>query len=238
MKLAISSTACMGKTTLVNDFIKEWPEYKKVSNSCQSIIKEKNLNINKNGDENSQRIIRDVYIDNSQMYSRKDNTIYDRSILDNLAYSMWLNYYGKVSDDFIKESIEITSQTLKTFDIIFFIPMSPSYPVNFVESNSIDIDEKYREEIDNIFKAIIADYRKTNRCIFPARDCPAVIEVFGTEKERIELMKLYITKDGNAYGEKDSLIVNPYGHNPLIADPEPEQLPGIIGNGIAAEIYE
>jgi hypothetical protein len=42
--------------------------------------------------------------------------------------------------------------------------------------------------------------------VFPASDCPAIIEIFGNQEERIKMTELYLTESGKPYGEDQSLI--------------------------------
>lgn len=41
MRIAISDSACQGKTTLINDIIKEWPMYKRSAEMYRKIIRKK-----------------------------------------------------------------------------------------------------------------------------------------------------------------------------------------------------
>jgi hypothetical protein len=217
MKICISGSACVGKSTLINDFLQTWPMYKKADNSYREKAKADPLvKLNKDGDENGQTIIRDSLIDQVQSYSKKDNVIFDRCILDNFVYSLWLNAKGKVTDDYISKQIPILSETLKLYDIIFFIPLLKQYDIPIVPdpSGQRELDPIFREEIDNIFKAVLTDYNKQKgKVFFPKEESPAVIEIFGSREERIEMIKLYVNKEGGAYGEDDSLIINPFDNS-------------------------
>ena len=66
MRIAISGSACQGKTTLVNDFIKNWPSYKKSNESYRKVIKEDKLKINKQVNQESQWKILNCLIDDIQ----------------------------------------------------------------------------------------------------------------------------------------------------------------------------
>ena len=210
-RIGITSAQNMGKTTLINDMIKQWPNFKAAGNSYREKAKQdKSVKLNKEGSEESQIIIRDALIDDLQQYDRKkDNVIHDRTLIDNLVYSMWLNANGKVSDLFIEQQVPIIKQALTYYDIIFFIPMMANYNIPIVPSvdGQRELDPVFREEIDNIFKAVLMDYwRKDGRTFFPNEDCPALIEVWGTREERIQMIKLYINEKGSFYGEEDSLL--------------------------------
>ena len=84
-----------------------------------------------------------------------------------------------------------------------------------VENGTRSVDLTFREEIDNIFKAFCDSYHKHDKKIFDPNDSPAVIEIFGSQQERIKMVEFYVNEDGNMYGEDDSLI-----HIPPELDPE------------------
>ena len=209
MKIAISSTSNMGKTTLIGDFLKEWPMYKLADNSYRDMLKAgKKINLNQEGDEASQTLIRDAFIDQAQKHSKDEFVIYDRCIFDNISYSLWLNSQGKVSDDYIKEQIPVIRESLKMYDIIFFIPILKNYDIPVVPSGdgTRDLDPVFRSEIDTIMKSLQKQYHVGKRVFFPKEDCPALVECWGTREQRIEMLKLYINKNGKVYGEEDTLI--------------------------------
>ena len=107
MKISVSGCQCIGKSTFINDFLNEWRMYKKSSHSYRQIIKEKNLTINKEGTEEAQKIILNALVDEITENKDGKNVIFDRCVLDNLVYTLWLNSKNKVSDEFVKTSIKI-----------------------------------------------------------------------------------------------------------------------------------
>ncbi len=67
----------------------------------------------------------------------------------------------------------------------------------------------FNSEIDNFFKGINSMYYEKNEYIFPfssEQGVPALIEIFGSREERVEIAKLYIDPDGNNFDENESLI--------------------------------
>jgi predicted ATPase len=206
MKIAVCGTSCVGKSTYIKDFCNEWTNYETPSNTYRDLIKSKNLNHSSNGDENSQREILNCLIDQATQFTKKENVIFDRCVLDNMAYTSWLFLKDKVSEKFLDETRVLVRETLKLYDIIFFIPLTKVSPVEMTESEQRDNDPVYREEIDNIFKTFVASYHKSEGKIFPSEDCPAVIEIFGSPKERVQMTKLYLTEQGTPYGENESLL--------------------------------
>lgn len=206
MKIAVVGTQCIGKSTFIKDFLNKWSMYSTPTKTYRDIVKEKNISINKLGSEESQQIILDFLVDQATQYSKSDNVIFDRCVLDNLAYSSWLHLNDKVSEKFLDTSRIIVRESLKLFDIIFFLPITKTSPVALVEDGVRDTDPIYREEIDNIFKAFYQSYLQADGRVFPKDETPAFIEIFGNQVERIALTSLYLTDLGIAYGEKESLL--------------------------------
>ena len=207
MKIAVSGTQCIGKSTFAKDFLSNWSMYKKPDRTYRDIIREKNLP-NMNGTEESQRIIRDAVAD-EVMNAKGKYILFDRCIWDNLVYTLWLNSKDRVSDKFVKESIDITRETLGFFDIIFFLPITQHSPVKIVKSEQREVDPNYRNEVDMLFKSLMGAYTKQSQVYYPFKSelgCPGIIEIFGTPTERIQLAKMYITENGEIYGEDETLL--------------------------------
>jgi predicted ATPase len=207
MKIAVSGTHNTGKTTYIADFIKKWPMYETCDTSYRDLIKSEKLKHSKDGTEETQKIILDYLVEQAIQSSKKDFAILDRCVLDNLAYSTWLNLKGLVSDKFLDQSRILVRETLKMFDVIFFTPLTRVSEIPLENNEVRDLDPVYREEIDNIFKAFTESYHRGDGRIFPKGDSPPIIEIFGSPEERIKLTEFYIREDGKCFGEEESLII-------------------------------
>jgi predicted ATPase len=206
MKIAVSGAQCVGKSTYIKDFLKKWPMYTTPDTSYRDLIKEKNLPHSADGNEESQKLILDYLIDQAQKYDKQDNVIFDRCVLDNLAYSSWLNLNGKVSDKFLDESRIIIREMMSMFDIVFLIPLTKVSPVNIEDDGLRNADPVFREEMDNIFKVFMQSYHQGDGRVFPINDSAPIIEIYGNPEERIMLTSLYVNEEGKHYGEEESLI--------------------------------
>ena len=131
MRIAICSTACNGKTTLINEFLRKWPMYKTPEKTYRDLIKEKNLQLNSSGNIETQTIIRDSLVDQAIENVDIKKRIDDRCILDNIAYTIWLAENKKINDaDFVANSINICRETIKLYDIIFWLPLNLNIKLN------------------------------------------------------------------------------------------------------------
>lgn len=210
MKIAICGCQASGKTFLINEFLKEWPMYKKPSKTYRDIIKEKGLPINKQATKESQKEILNALVDELQYEANSEDkyVIFDRCPIDNIAYTLW--HYAKQTpgfdSEFVVDTKTIAALSLKHLDVIFYVPLRKEIPVE--EKENRDVDQTYREEIDNIYNSLINSYEKSTGAFFPKEDCPAVIRLDGPPDLRLPQMKLYIKPNGNGFGEEDGSLID------------------------------
>lgn len=211
MKIALVGAQGVGKTTLVENFVKQWPMYRRPEKTYRDLVKEQNLKLNKEADAESQRAILNALVDEVQLACASNNSshlIFDRCTVDNIAYTLW--HYAKDTPGFTREYVvdsqSIAGLTLKYLDIIFYVPVRKEIPL--VARDGRDIDNTFREEIDNIFDALVSSYETNTRAFFPLEDCPAVIRLEGPPDMWIPQMKLYIKDNGNGYGEEDGSLLS------------------------------
>lgn len=200
----------VGKSTLIQEFLTKWPMYNLPKKTYRDLIQEKKLKLNKKGTEESQRVILNALVDEVQgcLSTGETNVVFDRCVIDNIAYSLWLNANGKVSDDFIRTSKTIAAETLKLYDIIFYLPIHES--IKLTPKKNRDKDETYRVEIDNIIRALVTTYEKSTGQFFPLSDCPAVITLDMHPNARCEQIKLYVNESGNFYSDDSPSLLTPF----------------------------
>lgn len=209
MRIAIVGSACQGKTTLINDMLKNWPDYKRSNESYRKLLKEEKIKINKEVNQDGQWKILNCLIDDLQRTEKGDKIIFDRCPLDNIVYSLWAEekQSSDINKEFIKKCIPLVQESMKAVDIIFFLPITKVAPVPIEEKKNREIDIEYIKEIDNIFKAISYTLMKSGECPFFAKDDrPPIIEIFGNPEERIEMIKLYLNESGEIYDEGSSVL--------------------------------
>ena len=172
MRIALIGAQNTGKTTLVDNFIKAWPMYKRPEKTYRDLIKEKNLDLNKQGTKDSQKVILNALVDEIQLACAKEDKhlIFDRCTADNIAYTLW--HYAKQTEGFTTEYVidnkAIAAMALKYLDAIFYVPVRKEIPI--VEREGRETNLVYREEIDNIFDALVESYEKQTAAFFPLED--------------------------------------------------------------------
>jgi len=210
MRIAVSGTACQGKTTFVNDFVKEWPKYSIIDSQYRKEIKEKKLKHSSQTSEEVQWLILNSMIDEMQKNCDKDNKVlFDRCPFDNIVYSIWANAKDSknISDAFIEKCIPLVRESMRMLDIVFFIPITRVAPITVKENSTRETDENFIKEIDNIFKSIVYQVQKTGVSVFfPKDDSPGIIEIFGKPEERVHMARFYLNAEGDMIGDENSIL--------------------------------
>jgi len=210
MRIAVSGTACQGKTTFINDFVKEWPKYSIVDSQYRKEIKEKKLKHSSQTSEEVQWLILNSMIDEMQKNCDKGNKVlFDRCPFDNIVYSIWANAKDSknISDAFIEKCIPLVRESMRMLDIVFFIPITRAAPIQVKEKDTRESDKDFIKEIDNIFKSIVYQVQKTGVSVFfPKDDSPGIIEIFGKPEERIQMARYYLNVNGDLIGEESSIL--------------------------------
>jgi len=208
MRIAVTGTNGIGKSTLISDMLETWASYETPSTSFRDDIDDKYIT---DVTEDRQRAILDSMVTQLKTYGKSDSVLYDRCPVDNMVYTLYgyAKEEGDITEEFVLECAAELKIALRMIDLILFIPITKQDNVN-IEANledKGDLDLAYAKEIDHIFKSIYREWDKRGSPYVDFEDKPHVIEIFGTPEERLELMKMYIDTTGDAYGE--GLIIKP-----------------------------
>lgn len=200
-------SACSGKTTLIQQFLSTWSKYSLSTKTYRDVLKEKQLPTNKQGTEESQRIILDSLVQeiDDASVDKDSNIVFDRCVIDNVVYTLWLYQYGKVSQDFVIETKYKARNAVGKYDVLFYTPRSEHFKIEERENRETDLN--YITEIDNIFSAVVASYENGKDSFFPLDDCPAVIRLNGPPDLRCDMIKMYLKSDGKPFQESDGSLL-------------------------------
>jgi hypothetical protein len=204
MRISFSGAACTGKTTTFNAFLNKWNNYKTLQPDYRHLIKGKKHS--KFTDKRTQKSILEFMYNSQKNFTLHDNIVYDRSPIDNLVYTLWAyekNIKG-FNEKFVNDCMGIVRESMRSLDIIFLC--TRDLMGSIVSDGKREVDPVYVAETDNIFKAISKQSQSGTSPLFPPNDSPAIIEIYGTTKERIAQVALYVTEEGTMYGEEQSIV--------------------------------
>lgn len=211
MRIAISGTSNIGKTEFRKSLLKKYSSYVTPETTYKHVIEAIHQKATKEKRETSSKDIQwnilNYMIDTMQKYNRDDNVIFDGCPLDNVIYSLFImekaGDVAGIDSKFIDQCVPLIRESMSYLDIVFLLPVTKS------DSTDRKLSEQDKE-IHNLYNALHHQYL-TGACQFlPKDDQPAIIEVFGNNTQRLQMVSLYIDDDGNVINDKSiSDILDP-----------------------------
>lgn len=191
MRIAISGSHSLGKSTVVNDWVAAHPEFRReeepyralaLNGPYEILFRESSTRLH-NGIQlyyNISRINRYSSVD--------DDVIFDRAPVDYLAYSQYTADQGSTDIDsaFLASMVPAVRESLDHLDILAFVPKSEAWPVEMEADGIRPVDHAYRDEVDAIFKQI---YRGGRFAVMPALHPPLMLELVGSRQQRLDQLR-------------------------------------------------
>ncbi|OUT64618.1 MAG: hypothetical protein CBB70_12240 [Planctomycetaceae bacterium TMED10] len=186
MRIAISGSHSLGKSTLVHDwlaanptFFHEEEPYRALRDWYEIDFRQKSTRLH-NGIQlyyNVSRVMRYA--------SATENVIFDRAPVDYIAYSQYTANHGTTDIDnaFIESMVPIVCEALERIDVLVFLPLTDKWQVEMEDDGIRPVDHPYRQEVDTLFKEI---YRDGRFQIMNSKNAPRLVELWGPPEERIE----------------------------------------------------
>ena len=177
-----------GKTTLLKKLYAENGDYpfSFIPEVTRLVSREYNMPINESGDDLTQMLImtehvRNIYKNRADHLIRGVHQIFDRCALDGIVYSLWLLEEGKISRP-CYDACDLIWKNLKDkYDIIFYT--SPD-DVKLVDDGERSADERFREQIINIFKIFLE--RESFDC--------EIVTLKGSVEDRLKTVRTTLAK--------------------------------------------
>jgi hypothetical protein len=196
MRIAVSGTTNIGKTTFVNDFLQIWSTYKTPEKTYRSVLIEgTNYKVGETTQKTQGKILTQM-VKQQNEYRKTDKIIYDGCPLDNIAYTLWCYEKNKVDDKFVEKSLKKVYESMRKLDIILFIPLTKASPVEY---NGTDDEYVFMTEMDHIYKGLFNQWMNNpESTVFPKEDKPGMVDIYGNQQERIALTRMYLNDAGDA----------------------------------------
>lgn len=188
MHIAVSGTHFVGKSTLIEDFIKRHPEYRVEIEPYYKLQDEKTMELSLEPSLDSLLEQLDYSINQLNACANEKNVIFDRCPVDFVAYAMCALSEDAVdiNQSEVSERFPEIKEALNHLDLIVFLPITNENSMVYTEENPA-----YRKAADEYFKKI---YRDDICDIFPRYDHPKIIELSGDRLARIKKLENYLIK--------------------------------------------
>lgn len=186
MRIAVSGTHFIGKSTLIDDFLKIHSEYRCEKEPYYKLQDEKAMELSLEPSLDSLLEQLDYSIEQLNQYANERNVIFDRCPIDFIAYSMYVVEQDlmDINDSEVSERFPEVKAALNNLDLILFLPITKENSIEYTEENPA-----YRKAADKYFKKI---YRDDICDIFPKYGHPKIIEIWGDRATRIKKIESYL----------------------------------------------
>ena len=191
MRIAISGSHSLGKSTVVNDWVAKHPGFTREEEPYRALSLHGPYEILFRDQSTKLHNGIQLYYNISRVHrycAPSDDVIFDRAPVDYIAYSQYTANQGSsdIDDAFVESMIPAVRESLDRLDILAFVPKSQVGPVEMQADGIRPIDHEYRDEVDAIFKQI---YREGRFGVMPHKNPPHFVELFGARQQRLDQLQ-------------------------------------------------
>ena len=191
MRIAISGSHSLGKSTVVNDWVAKHPGFTREEEPYRALSLHGPYEILFRDQSTKLHNGIQLYYNISRVHrycASSDDVIFDRAPVDYIAYSQYTANQGSsdIDDAFVASMIPAVRESLDRLDILAFVPKSNEWPVEMQADGIRPIDHEYRDEVDAIFKQI---YREGRFGVMPQNNPPHFVELFGPRQQRLDQLQ-------------------------------------------------
>ncbi|UYN97742.1 MAG: AAA family ATPase [Enhydrobacter sp.] len=188
MRIAVSGTHSVGKSTLVADIHKSIGKFVHEEEPYRALRDLYPIKFGKESTRYCNGIQCFYNISRVQQYrSARDHVIFDRCPIDYIAYSIYTAHHKQTDLDmaFVQSLVEPVRESLAFLDAVVFVPVTQKHPIHLEDDGIRLVDKEYRWEVDRHFKRI---YRDGLYDLFGSKG-PRLVEVTGSREERIDQLR-------------------------------------------------
>ncbi len=194
MRIAITGSHSLGKSTVVNDWIAAHPEYRREEEPYRALSLHGPYEIEFRDASTRLHNGIQMYYSISRVHRYSTNSadvIFDRAPVDAIAYSLYTATKRTTDIDlaFVETLVPAVRESLDHLDILAFVPKMEEWPVEIEADGIRPEDHAYRDEVDTIFKQI---YREGRFQVMPAANAPLLVELWGPRELRTSQLQLAI----------------------------------------------
>lgn len=193
MRIAISGSHSLGKSTFVKDFLKEHPDYAFEEEPYRALRHNHDIKFAEDQTRHHIMLQLNYCINQIKKYHPGDKVICDRCPADYIPYADYTAHYGRtdINKIFIESLYPLVRDSLQNLDLIVFIPISAEHPIELEDDGHRPTHDVYREWVDGMFKKL---YRENVNIIMPASNSPRLMEIVGDRQTRLKCINEIINE--------------------------------------------
>ena len=199
MRIAVSGTHCCGKSTLIDAFLLNHPDFSHEpepyialqEEHCEVFSAEPSLDdFHRQLEFNIQRL---------RCYHFGERVIYERSPVDFLAYMMAINDLQRNATNtrIIEDSLDVVIEAIQLLEVIVFLPLDVDDDVVFGTPDSEDLE--LRRAVDSRLANIL---NGDDLDLFSASG-PKVLEAHGSTTQRLQTLEAFLSKPMAGHAKTD-----------------------------------
>ncbi len=187
MRIAISGSHSLGKSTFVHDFIESHTNYAFEDEPYRALRENHEIKFAEDQTRHHIMLQLNHCMNRLKKYNRGDNVIFDRCPVDYIPYASYTVDHGHTDIDkvFIQSLYPLVQKSLQHLDLIVFVPMSSQHPIALEEDGHRPTHDIYRDWVDNAFKTLYRDHLNT---ILPPHHPLKIVEIVGDRQTRLTLL--------------------------------------------------
>lgn len=191
MRIAVSGSHSLGKSTVVNDWVAAHPHFTREEEPYRALGLHGPYEILFRDESTRLHNGIQLYYNIGRVHryaSTADDVIFDRAPVDYLAYSQYTADGGctDIDDEFVLSMVPAVVESLDRLDILAFVPRSDEWPVEMESDGIRPTDYAYRDAVDEVFKQI---YREGRYEVMGGEHPPRLVELVGSREQRIEQLR-------------------------------------------------
>lgn len=191
MRIAVSGTHSVGKSTLVSDIHTQFGAFIHEEEPYRALRDIYPIKFGKESTRYCNGVQCFYNISRVQQYrSSRDHVIFDRCPVDYIAYSIYTAHHRQTDLDmaFVESLVKPVRESLKFLDLLVFVPVSREHPMHLENDGIRPIDKHYRWDVDHQFKRI---YREGLYDLMSEKGAK-LVEVTGSREDRLEQLRPYL----------------------------------------------
>ena len=194
MRIALTSIPYINREKFFIDLKSTWPQYKIHDIGFSKIFSSK---LTKEDIDNE--VENAIKIFSQYDNHLTDNVIFSESPIDLLAKIMFAVEDQWIDSTLFKEYVDKIRPLFNNVDVIFYLPISKFNDIKIPDSIQYDefCDAKFLADLNESLQNIISLFNiHLKNPFFDVENCPPVIEIFGTDEQKIQNVKMYLDDKG------------------------------------------